>query len=1441
MSLSHHGSIDGTPHLDGNSYSDKFNKPIFSMDNGVHWNYLAMLPNPLGVGFLYSLGGGELSVRDAVDSAVTPLSITGSTIELGYDSSSFQVVADQLALLTLAVTPGTYGSATKIAKVTVDSAGRTTDAEEIDLTVITDGTNSATVGGSGLDVLVGASTYAFSSAGLDMASQKITSLLTPTDATDAASKGYVDSMVQPVSWRTEVKAVADASVTLSAPQTIDGVALVAGDRVLCIAQADAKFNGIWTVDASAWTRPADFPVGDHAHRVCVMASAGNTHDNVGYICTSSVDDAKIDTDPQTWVQFASFNFKASTALSKSNETFSVLVDDSTISVNLNNQLQLKPVVGLAAGSYGTVTQIPTFTVNATGQVTTASDIDLAKLQNGADSVVSLTAVSTNITAKTSTYAFSEAGLYMDNQHITSLADPSAAQDAATKKYVDDQTTTSGVATTVNGTAVDVDVDNSTIGVSGADKLQIKNTGVTAATYGSNVKVVQLGVSATGQITSASELDLSKIALGGNSVTVANLAVTIVSGGSYAFSAAGLNMGSKAVSSLLDPTNDQDAATKKYVDDQALTNGVASAANGTAVDVQVDATTIEVNGSNKLALKAIAGLTAATYPLALSNDSANRIARVTVDSVGRVTLAEEKTLYYLEQGTTSLTVNNNNSIIAQASHNDVFRITSTTARAGILFQPTNVVNWGSGIHGALEAGGNVLNLAASGVGYGSPQLVIGAPAEITETSGSFVVGKIYEIVSTGNTNFVGEHPTAADDQPGTTFTAAVVGTGTGTAKRVGDTTTRNVSIDCPFLYAPQLRAKTTQTKMLYIDDTTGQVVKGDAVASDGILDGDGDTKILVENSADEDKIRMSVGNGSNVSTELAEIGYLDQATYPVSLFKSPNWIGLQSESPADYQLMLRGTQSRKSGFMMKGGDSTAIANASFQAETTIGGDSELRAAIWVPNSSMGTSATVQSWKISESQGIPRSDGAIVTIESTKEWTSATDSGLIVKSGAQIDKQLHVDGNTTANGQVYIPNMDDRFPNSVGSDTVVHWKSDGQLMYGGLWGIRNQDNTCRVTTTAFAFSGSLVEAYQGVQMWTKKTSESSATVKFTLDGDGAITQTTLTTTGSSMTSGGHITDKAAMSLQIGTEDIAENANLVYPYTFLECHALQVDHVDVADNVTSAGTNINENNLFGMGNIKFKTTQGGSGSLGGNPTMSTPVVAYIASGPDNFASNAAFQFGRISGTDNYQRSCLSFFTVPDNSGITGGMDQNAELTNRLALFLDSRGRMGVGGAKKLNAMIHIQSRHSDQGAGGTMSQNMSVPYIGFSGSADNHATNTFIGSIGRNGTSGVTFNTTSDYRLKTNVEPMTGALEEVLNLKPKRFHFVDDLDSKKTGGFLAHEVDVVGVVTGEKDDVDENGLPLYQQMDHSKLVPVLVGALHDLVAKCEALEARLAALEG
>ena len=198
-----------------------------------------------------------------------------------------------------------------------------------------------------------------------------------------------------------------------------------------------------------------------------------------------------------------------------------------------------------------------------------------------------------------------------------------------------------------------------------------------------------------------------------------------------------------------------------------------------------------------------------------------------------------------------------------------------------------------------------------------------------------------------------------------------------------------------------------------------------------------------------------------------------------------------------------------------------------------------------------------------------------------------------------------------------------------------------------------------------------------------------------------------------------------------------------------------------------------------------------------------------------------------------------------------------------IDSSGKLLVGtttGIETLtvNGYVSVQGQTSVSGAASTINTNCNgAAYYGImvknlSGS-NSHAmtfvnsSNGFVGTIVLS-SSTTTYNTSSDYRLKHDVQPMTGALEKVAALKPCTYKW--NVDGSDGQGFIAHELAEVcpQAVTGEKDAVNEDGSIKPQGIDTSFLVATLTAAIQEqqaiiiaMTARVAALDARLTSLEG
>ena len=181
-----------------------------------------------------------------------------------------------------------------------------------------------------------------------------------------------------------------------------------------------------------------------------------------------------------------------------------------------------------------------------------------------------------------------------------------------------------------------------------------------------------------------------------------------------------------------------------------------------------------------------------------------------------------------------------------------------------------------------------------------------------------------------------------------------------------------------------------------------------------------------------------------------------------------------------------------------------------------------------------------------------------------------------------------------------------------------------------------------------------------------------------------------------------------------------------------------------------------------------------------------------------------------------------------------------------IDSSGSLLVGttsatfGGVTLAQLLDVRTRNTGFG-------------LGIIGNASNTQAQRFffdtlaVGSINVSG-SATSYITSSDYRLKHDIAPMTGALAKVAALKPVTYKW--NADNSESQGFIAHELQAVvpECVVGEKDAVDAEGNPQYQGIDTSFLVATLTAAIQELKAindaqaqTIESLTARVVALEG
>ena len=262
---------------------------------------------------------------------------TGRTIaitgDLAYTSPSFDGTGNVTAAGTLATVNSNIGAFTK---VTINAKGLATAGSQASLSDLSSPTGSFSMG-----------------------SQLLTNLLDPVSAQDAATKNYVDNVAQGLDAKASVVAATTANITLSGAQTIDGISIVAGNRVLVKNQTAAAENGIYDASASAWTRSSDMNTWAEVPNAFTFVETGSTQADTGWVCTSNAG-GTIGTTAITWTQFSSAgSYSAGTGLTLSGNQFSITN------------------TAVTAGSYGSASSVGQFTVNAQGQLTAASTTTIA--------------------------------------------------------------------------------------------------------------------------------------------------------------------------------------------------------------------------------------------------------------------------------------------------------------------------------------------------------------------------------------------------------------------------------------------------------------------------------------------------------------------------------------------------------------------------------------------------------------------------------------------------------------------------------------------------------------------------------------------------------------------------------------------------------------------------------------------------------------------------------------------------------------------------------------------------------------------------------------------------------------------------------------------------------------------------------------------------------
>lgn len=255
----------------------------------------------------------------------------------GNQSITFSGDASGSGTTSVTLTLANTGTAGTYTKVTTDAKGRVTSGTTLSATDIPTLTAAkisdfdTQVRTNRLDQLTAPT------ASVSLNSQKITNLATPTADTDAATKAYVDASRSGLDVKASCRAATSANITLSGTQTIDGVVLVAGDRVLVKDQTTASANGIYVVAAGAWSRSTDADTDAEVHAgMFTFIEEGTLYADSGWVLSTN-NPIVVGSTALTFAQFSGAGqITAGAGLTKTGNTIDAVGTANRILVNADS-------------------------------------------------------------------------------------------------------------------------------------------------------------------------------------------------------------------------------------------------------------------------------------------------------------------------------------------------------------------------------------------------------------------------------------------------------------------------------------------------------------------------------------------------------------------------------------------------------------------------------------------------------------------------------------------------------------------------------------------------------------------------------------------------------------------------------------------------------------------------------------------------------------------------------------------------------------------------------------------------------------------------------------------------------------------------------------------------------------------------------------------------
>ena len=322
---------------------------------------------------------------------------------------------------------------------------------------------------------------------------------------------------------------------------------------------------------------------------------------------------------------------------------------------------------------------------------------------------------------------------------------------------------------------------------------------------------------------------------------------------------------------------------------------------------------------------------------------------------------------------------------------------------------------------------------------------------------------------------------------------------------------------------------------------------------------------------------------------------------------------------------------------------------------------------------------------------------------------------------------------------------------------------------------------------------------------------------------------------------VTASSGTSVVLSTGAVAGDELNIYAFaTFNVANTYTQAQVDATfltkSNPSYTGTLTGGTGVVNIGSGQFYKDASGNLGIGtSSPTQALDVNGNILGAASiTIGTSGLYQAGSIYSDSNWG---MIFRAKQASPGQADFMWANSAANERMRI--DSSGNLLVGKTASDTTNAGIWAYNS-AGQGRINFIKGTESGTGATSTCVFYYNGTSVGSITSSSTA-TAYNTSSDYRLKENIAPMTGALDTVSALKPVTYNWKADGSSGQ--GFIAHELQAVvpDCVTGEKDAIDKDGNPVYQGIDTSFLVATLTAAIQELKAEVDSLKSEVTALKG